>query len=138
MVYALEPSESGQGQALVEYEMPYVCQDLEDLERDATALDGGQEGAVRNVLLDGLSDASFSYLGVDLKEIGVKADDEIVQEWRDAWNANSLGGLPDAMRISFLKDEGRGGRPVPREFVIQISSKGDVPPPVKRNIVNVS
>ena len=138
VVYALEPSESWQGQALVEYETPYLCQDLPDLERDVNALAGGQEGGVRNVLLDGLSDASFSYLGVDLKEVGVKVDNEIVQEWRDAWSANSLGGLPDAMRIAFRKDEGRGGQPVPREFVIQISSRGDAPPPVKRNVVNAS
>lgn len=137
ITYAFESSRKGSGMELVEYETQYTC---EDPEFGPTAVAGGgvrDEDKLRRVLLENLDEASFEYFGADLNDVGVKAEEEIRQEWRSEWNSKRMGTLPDAVRIKYRQTSRIPSLRGEGEFLMQIRSRGNIIYPVQRRFTGV-
>jgi|GEM_PF-954251 len=104
VAYVIEPSETGEGYNLVEYEKQYTgINPLSDLAAEQIP------GTIfRYVLLEDLVAASFEYFGYDFSELEGGADIQLEKQWFANWDVEINGDLPEAVRINFLfKPEGR-------------------------------
>lgn len=121
VAYAVEPSEAGTGFALVEYEKQYTgVNPMGKEESDAIP-----ENIYRYVLLDGLDQATFQFYGADLSQQGTVPVDEIQKEWVDDWDVETMGDLPEAVRIKYRFNPGSRARFLEGEIMVPIHSHGN-------------
>ncbi|MBN2431164.1 MAG: hypothetical protein JXQ27_06790 [Acidobacteria bacterium] len=122
IAYVIEPSETGEGYNLVEYEKQYTgINPLSDLAAEQIP------GTIfRYVLLENLVTASFEYFGYDFSQLDGGADIQLEKQWFNIWDVEINGDLPEAVRINFLfKPE---GRPLLSEgyILVPIHSHGNI------------
>ncbi len=129
VAYAVEPSEAGEGFALVEYEKQYTgVNPMGKEESDAIP-----ENIYRYVLLDGLDRATFRFYGADLSQQGVVPADQIEKDWFDDWDVETMGDLPEAVRIQYRFQPGSRARFLEGEITVPIHSHGNA---MRRRITN--
>lgn len=122
VAYTIEPSEHGQGYALVEYEKQYTGVNPMGGEQQ---LDSIPENIYRYVLLEGLDQATFQYFGMDYSQQGVIPDEQLVKEWYNDWDVESKGDLPEAIRIQYRFARESRSRVLEGEIMVPIHSHGN-------------
>jgi prepilin-type N-terminal cleavage/methylation domain-containing protein len=121
VAYSVEPSETTEGFALVEYEKQYTGVNPMGKEE----IDALPENIYRYVLLDGLDQATFQFFGADLSQQGAVPVDQIEKDWFDDWDVETMGDLPEAVRIQYRFRPGSRARFLQGEIMVPIHSHGN-------------
>jgi len=123
VAYALEPSPTGDGQALVEYEKQYTG--VNPMNREDMQIQQLPENIYHYTLLDNIEDAFFEYYGLDMSAQADKPAEEIRKEWYPDWDVEQMGDLPEAVRIHYRFTAQARARFREGEIVVPIHSRGN-------------
>ena len=136
VAYALEPSPTGDGQALVEYEKQYTG--VNPMDRQDMEIQELPENIYHYTLLDNVESAQFEFYGLDMSAQATVPAEEIEKDWYSEWDVEQMGDLPDAVRIRYRFTAQARARMREGEIVVPIHSRGNLQRrPIPRSSGNV-